>query len=164
MYDDPLALIASPDVDAVVIASPGFVHEEQVLGCLEHGKPVLCEKPLTMDSASALRLLEAEVVGKRGASLRVRVLADPARTPGNGSGPGTPDDPGAGGGPGSGDGVDGDGGSDGVGEPEKDPADPDDGGGDDVSGGDSDGEDGPTLPGRGGCASGGDRGPRCSRS
>ncbi|MEO6791528.1 MAG: Gfo/Idh/MocA family oxidoreductase [Ornithinibacter sp.] len=28
---DPLDLVADDDVDAVVIASPGFVHEEQVL-------------------------------------------------------------------------------------------------------------------------------------
>jgi myo-inositol 2-dehydrogenase / D-chiro-inositol 1-dehydrogenase len=62
---DPLELIASPDVDAVVLASPGFAHEEQVLACLEHGKPVLCEKPLTMDAASSYRLVEAEAKGGR---------------------------------------------------------------------------------------------------
>jgi myo-inositol 2-dehydrogenase / D-chiro-inositol 1-dehydrogenase len=60
---DPLALVADPDVDAVIIASPGFVHEEQVLACLEHGKYTLCEKPLTMDSESSLRLVEAEAKG-----------------------------------------------------------------------------------------------------
>ena len=38
----------------------GFAHAEQLLACLEHGKPVLCEKPLTMDAASALRVVEAE--------------------------------------------------------------------------------------------------------
>jgi myo-inositol 2-dehydrogenase/D-chiro-inositol 1-dehydrogenase len=66
MDPDPLALIASPDVDAVVIASPGFVHEDQVRACLENGKAVLCEKPLTMDDASALRLVEAEAaLGRR---------------------------------------------------------------------------------------------------
>lgn len=66
VHDDPLSLIASPDVDAVVIASPGFVHEEQVLACLQQGKPVLCEKPLTMDDASSLRLVEAEAaLGRR---------------------------------------------------------------------------------------------------
>ncbi|QIM22447.1 Gfo/Idh/MocA family oxidoreductase [Phycicoccus sp. HDW14] len=64
--DDPLELVASPDVDAVVIASPGFVHEEQVLACLAAGTPVLCEKPLTMDDASSLRLVEAEAaLGRR---------------------------------------------------------------------------------------------------
>ncbi|WP_299444857.1 Gfo/Idh/MocA family protein [uncultured Phycicoccus sp.] len=62
---DPLALVADGDVDAVVIASPGFVHEEQVLACLEHGKPTLCEKPLTMDGESSLRLVRAEQSGGR---------------------------------------------------------------------------------------------------
>jgi myo-inositol 2-dehydrogenase/D-chiro-inositol 1-dehydrogenase len=57
---DPLALVADPAVDAVILASPGSVHEEQVLACLELDKPVLCEKPLTMDSESSLRLVEAE--------------------------------------------------------------------------------------------------------
>ena len=57
---DPLAVVADDEVDAVVIASPGFVHEEQVLACLEAGKHVLCEKPLTMDSESSLRVLKAE--------------------------------------------------------------------------------------------------------
>ncbi|MFG1678705.1 Gfo/Idh/MocA family protein [Nonomuraea sp. NPDC049269] len=57
---DALDLVADDDVDAVVIASPGSVHEEQVLACLEAGKYTLCEKPLTMDSASSLRLVRAE--------------------------------------------------------------------------------------------------------
>ena len=57
---DALELIAADDVDAVVLASPGFVHEEQVLACLAAGKPVLCEKPLTMDSESSLRIVQAE--------------------------------------------------------------------------------------------------------
>jgi myo-inositol 2-dehydrogenase/D-chiro-inositol 1-dehydrogenase len=63
--DDPLALIADADVDAVIIASPGFVHEEQLLACLEHGKFVLCEKPLTMDTESSLRVVEAELEAGR---------------------------------------------------------------------------------------------------
>lgn len=62
---DPLHLVADDGVDAVVIASPGFVHEEQVLACLEAGKHVLCEKPLTMDSESSLRVLRAERAGGR---------------------------------------------------------------------------------------------------
>jgi len=66
VHEDPLALVASPDVDAVVVASPGFVHEEQVLACLRHGKAVLCEKPLTMDDESALRVVSAEAaLGRR---------------------------------------------------------------------------------------------------
>ncbi len=63
--DDPLALVADDDVDAVLVASPGFVHEEQVLACLDAGKPVLCEKPLTMDGESSLRVVRAEREGGR---------------------------------------------------------------------------------------------------
>ena len=62
---DAEAVVASDDVDALVIASPGFAHEAQVLACLERGKPVLCEKPLTMDAASSYRLVEAEAKGSR---------------------------------------------------------------------------------------------------
>ncbi|TWP38284.1 Gfo/Idh/MocA family protein [Leekyejoonella antrihumi] len=62
VISDPMELIADPQVDAVIIASPGSVHEDQVLACIVHRKYVLCEKPLTMDSASSLRLVEAEAV------------------------------------------------------------------------------------------------------
>ena len=57
---DPLAAIAADDVDAVLIATPGQFHEEQVRACIERGKPVLCEKPLTMDAGSSLALVRAE--------------------------------------------------------------------------------------------------------
>jgi len=57
---DPLALIGDSEVDAVIIASPGFAHAEQLMACLDQGKPVLCEKPLTMDAESSLRVVEAE--------------------------------------------------------------------------------------------------------
>jgi myo-inositol 2-dehydrogenase / D-chiro-inositol 1-dehydrogenase len=62
---DPLALVADPEIDAIIIASPGSVHEEQVLACLQHDKYALCEKPLTMDSESSLRLVEAEAKAGR---------------------------------------------------------------------------------------------------
>ena len=60
VIEDPFAAIADPEVDAVVIASPGMKHHEQVLACLEHGKPVLCEKPLTTDAESSLEVVRAE--------------------------------------------------------------------------------------------------------
>lgn len=60
LFDDPVDLIGSDTVDAVILASPGFAHEEQLLACIEHGKPTLCEKPLTMDSESSLRVIRAE--------------------------------------------------------------------------------------------------------
>ena len=63
---DPLDAIADPEVDAVVLATPGPTHEKQLLACLEHGKPVLCEKPLTTDVESSLAVVKAEAaLGKR---------------------------------------------------------------------------------------------------
>ncbi|WP_270887051.1 Gfo/Idh/MocA family protein [Pedococcus sp. 5OH_020] len=62
---DPLDLVADPEVEAVLIASPGLVHEEQLLACIAHRKPTLCEKPLTMDAESAVRVMQAERAGGR---------------------------------------------------------------------------------------------------
>ncbi|MEU6223329.1 Gfo/Idh/MocA family oxidoreductase [Streptomyces sp. NPDC047042] len=59
-YTDPVAAMASTDVDAVLIASPGAAHEAALLAAFSRDLPVLCEKPLTPDAASALRVLEAE--------------------------------------------------------------------------------------------------------
>lgn len=57
---DPLDAIADPDVDAVVLATPGPTHEKQLLACLEHRKPVLCEKPLTTDVDTSLEVVRRE--------------------------------------------------------------------------------------------------------
>jgi myo-inositol 2-dehydrogenase/D-chiro-inositol 1-dehydrogenase len=48
------------DLDAVIIATPGPFHESVLLPALEAGVDILCEKPLTPDSESALRVLQAE--------------------------------------------------------------------------------------------------------
>lgn len=66
VFTDPLELIAAEGVDAVVIASPDVTHGTLAHACLEHGKPVLCEKPLAATTAEALALVEAEVaLGRR---------------------------------------------------------------------------------------------------
>jgi len=46
--------------DAVVIATPGFLHKDILLEVLERGLPILCEKPLTPDAASSCEIVEAE--------------------------------------------------------------------------------------------------------
>ena len=58
--NDPFDAIADEDVDAILLATPGPTHEKQLLACLEQGKPVLCEKPLTTDSASSLEVARRE--------------------------------------------------------------------------------------------------------
>lgn len=50
----------SGDVNAVLIATPGFLHEVALLEALERDIPILCEKPLTPDAASAWKIVEAE--------------------------------------------------------------------------------------------------------
>lgn len=52
--------IAADAVDAVLIAVPGQFHEPVLIPALEAGLPILCEKPLTPDSESSLRIVELE--------------------------------------------------------------------------------------------------------
>ncbi|MFJ9565133.1 Gfo/Idh/MocA family protein [Streptomyces fuscichromogenes] len=59
-FHDVADALASPEVDAVLLASPGVAHEAALLTAFDHDLPVLCEKPLTPDAASALRVLRAE--------------------------------------------------------------------------------------------------------
>jgi predicted dehydrogenase len=51
--------IAHPDVDVVCIALPNYVHEEAVMLCCKHKKPVVTTKPLGRNGAEALRMLKA---------------------------------------------------------------------------------------------------------
>jgi predicted dehydrogenase len=51
--------LANDEVDAVYVATPHPLHEEQTLACIEAGKAVLCEKPMTVDAAGAERLIGA---------------------------------------------------------------------------------------------------------
>jgi myo-inositol 2-dehydrogenase / D-chiro-inositol 1-dehydrogenase len=57
---DPIAAINDSEVDAVLLATPGSTHFEQVSACLDAGKPVLCEKPLTTDVATSYELVQKE--------------------------------------------------------------------------------------------------------
>src|SRR5438874_12233841 len=57
--DDLPALLADPAVEAVYVATPHPAHEAQAMACIQAGKPVLCEKPITVDAAGAARLVDA---------------------------------------------------------------------------------------------------------
>ncbi|WP_309029577.1 Gfo/Idh/MocA family protein [Streptomyces alfalfae] len=66
VHGDALAALDAPGVEAVLVASPEAAHEEALLAACARGLPVLCEKPLTPGSASALRVVEAEArLGRR---------------------------------------------------------------------------------------------------
>jgi myo-inositol 2-dehydrogenase/D-chiro-inositol 1-dehydrogenase len=62
---EPADVVGDPEVDAVIVASSDDTHEAFVSACLEAGKPVLCEKPLAVTAAAALRLAEAEAAAGR---------------------------------------------------------------------------------------------------
>ncbi len=58
------ALIENPDIQLISVSSPPFTHEEIVSAAITAGKHVLCEKPFTMHTTSAQRLLDqAEEAG-----------------------------------------------------------------------------------------------------
>ena len=52
-YDGYEKMLSDESIDAVYIATPPFVHKEQILMCLKAGKHVLCEKPLMKTSDEA---------------------------------------------------------------------------------------------------------------
>ncbi|HAA75407.1 TPA: dehydrogenase [Candidatus Latescibacteria bacterium] len=51
------ALAADPDVDAIYVATPHPFHLENSVLCLRNKKPVLCEKPFTINRAQAKELV-----------------------------------------------------------------------------------------------------------
>lgn len=51
-------LVADPDVDAIYVSSPHPFHMEHALLCIDHGKPVLVEKPFAINAAQAKIIID----------------------------------------------------------------------------------------------------------
>lgn len=66
------SLLDRDDVDLVYIATPPFLHFEQSLAALEHGKHVVCEKPLAVNLEQADALVAA--ARKRGLLLATNLM------------------------------------------------------------------------------------------
>ena len=58
-HDDLDALLADPDLDAVLIASPDKLHTDQAVRAARAGKHILTEKPMATDRAGASAMVEA---------------------------------------------------------------------------------------------------------
>lgn len=58
-FESPHDLLADPQVDAVVVASPTHTHREVVVSALDRKKPTFCEKPLALSLDESRRIQEA---------------------------------------------------------------------------------------------------------
>ncbi len=65
VYATGEALIAAPEVQAVVVTSWGPTHDVYVLDAIKAGKPAFCEKPLATTAEACLRIVEAEIASGR---------------------------------------------------------------------------------------------------
>jgi predicted dehydrogenase len=57
--EDWRKLIARKDIDLVDIATPNDLHKDIALAAAKAGKMILCEKPLSMDAAEGLKMVQA---------------------------------------------------------------------------------------------------------
>ncbi|HEY4206257.1 MAG TPA: Gfo/Idh/MocA family oxidoreductase [Puia sp.] len=58
-YDSYESLAKDPNIDAVYIATPHAFHCQQAIICLNHGKPVLCEKPMALSRNQVQQMVQA---------------------------------------------------------------------------------------------------------
>lgn len=58
-YGSYEALVQDPDIDIIYIATPHPYHLENTLLAIEHGKHVLCEKPLAINTSQAQQMIDA---------------------------------------------------------------------------------------------------------
>eukprot|EP00913_Durusdinium_trenchii_P023429 g22007.t1 len=57
--DDWRQVVEHPDINLVVVATPDARHHEAVMACVEHGKHVVCEKPVGFNVAEAFEMWNA---------------------------------------------------------------------------------------------------------
>ena len=63
-YNNYLSLVNDANVDVIYIATPHPFHYEQAKLCLQHGKSVLCEKPMAMNYQQTSELIELATTNK----------------------------------------------------------------------------------------------------
>ena len=56
-------VVANPEIDAVIVATPGYTHKEIVCEAASAGLHILCEKPMTVSYDDAIQMFQA-VEGK----------------------------------------------------------------------------------------------------
>ena len=61
VYTDRRKMLARDDIDMVSVCVPNVYHAPLVIDALRAGKHVLCEKPITMNHAEAMAVVEAAI-------------------------------------------------------------------------------------------------------
>lgn len=51
-------MLDNPEIDVVHICLPHYLHAQVAIEAMEHGKHVLCEKPMALDPADAEKMIE----------------------------------------------------------------------------------------------------------
>jgi predicted dehydrogenase len=59
MHESVDAMCASPEVDAVWVASPNSLHAQHTIAAARHGKHVICEKPMAVKLDDCAAMVEA---------------------------------------------------------------------------------------------------------
>lgn len=59
------ALVDDPEIDAVYIPLPNSMHKEWAIKAMLRGKHVLCEKPISLDSAECEQMIETSIKHNR---------------------------------------------------------------------------------------------------
>ncbi len=57
-FSSYMSMAESDVIDAVYIATPHGSHADNAVMCMNKGKPVLCEKPITLNSSELMRMLD----------------------------------------------------------------------------------------------------------
>ena len=58
-YGNRVSLLSDPEIDLVLVATPNNYHKEISIDALRHGKNVICEKPVALNSVELLEILAA---------------------------------------------------------------------------------------------------------
>ena len=58
-YTDMNDLLADPELDAVYIATPVFLHAQQAIAAAEKGLHILCDKPLSLNQDQSQQIVDA---------------------------------------------------------------------------------------------------------
>src|SRR3984893_1477383 len=65
LYDDPMKLLESKEVDAVINATPLHLHEKYFMATLDAGKDLYSEKTMTWDIPEAVQCRKAAAASKQ---------------------------------------------------------------------------------------------------